>query len=474
MKEEIQTYPQFETDLLITVEKLFPKIYIDKIFVEKLGKIKLTIEVQEIDIENSYSTGEWISSPSYLNLYISDEFIQKHFMSNSEDVKVFLDKFKNLLIPIAKISTEVKKSNVFKKARPLTIFSTFYKSKDNFIFQYLFDFVGDEVEYIIAIEEVFKTIVLYNGKSANQFQKAIKRSYSQSNYKKYLLYVDKHWNVLNPLLEVSREINKRYRKHKDFRIKKPHIIMHCNDYSKYFVLDRNWVLIFDDLETLMIEPNDVSLYSNISYTSLQKAKDFFNDTITPRYKNFSGSFPLVDQQSEYYDYFELIITALIFAYTSLEAFANICIPDRYEYLIESNGVKTIYSKTAIERKFTLREKFKTILRAILKTPDPTKEKWWNTFIDLEKLRDEIIHTKQSKSVERYSKLLSNKIFKIIEVHKQIIKFYGYHIAESKTELLEEFPYNYGYDDFFPGLTDEEGYESNYRVMRNLPKKNDSN
>lgn len=471
METGSQTYPNFDTDLLITVENPFPKVYVDKLFTEKLGEINLTIEVREVEREKKYSGREWISSSSFINLYVSDNFIQKHFLEACVDIEVFFENFKTLIQPVTKISSAVKQVDTFKRTRPFASFSTFYKSKDNFIFQYLFELDGDESDYITALIEVFKTVVVYNDNQPNEFQRAIKKSYSQSNNKKYLLFVDNHWNVLNPLLEVGREINLRYRENKDFRIKKPHILMHRDDYRKYFVLDRNWVLTFDGLETLMIKPNDVSVYSNISDTNLQKANDFYNQTILPRHKQYYGSFPSVEQQKEYYDYFELIITALIFAYTSLEAFANICIPDGYEYLVEKDGIKTIYSKSAIERKFSLRDKFKNILREILNTPDPSQEKWWNTFIDLEDLRGEIIHTKQSKSEDRYSQLLTKKIFSKIEVHKQIINFYGYYIAENKKELLEDFPYNFGFDDFFPGLTDDKGYESSYRVLHNIPEKN---
>ena len=430
----------------------------------------MTIEIREIDRDKSYSNGQWISSSSFINLYINDSFIDNHFINQTQDVSTFLDNFKILMQPITKISTVFKPTDTYKRTRPFASFSAFYKSKEDFIFQYLFEIEGDENEYIFALKDVFNSIMTYNESETNSFQKAIKKSYSQSNKIKYLLYLDKQWNVLNPLLEVGKEINSRYREDKDFRIKKPHILMHRDDYRKYFVLDNNWALVFDGLETLMIKPNDVSLYSNISDTNLRKAQEFYKQTILPRHKQYYGTFPSVEKQKEYYDYFELIITSLIFAYTSLEAFANICIPDRYEYLIEKDGIKTIYSKQAIERRFSLRDKFKNILKSILNTSDPTQEKWWSKFIDLESIRDEIIHTKQTKSEDRYSQLLSKRIFEIIEVHKEIINYYGYYISENKKELLEEFPYNFGYDDFFPGLTDDKGYEKSYKVLHNIPEK----
>ena len=89
--------------------------------------------------------------------------------------------------------------------------------------------------------------------------------------------------------------------------------------------------------------------------------------------------------------------------------------------------------------------------------DPSREDWWISFTELENLRNEIIHTKQSKSEERYAKLLSESIFNIVRNHKNIIKFYGEHISRYKTELLEEFPYEFDYDDVIPGLMTDKNY-----------------
>jgi len=273
--------------------------------------------------------------------------------------------------------------------------------------------------------------------------------------------------VLNPLLEVGREINEKYRKGKDDRIKKPHIMLNKDNFNKYFVFDTNWVLVFDHLETMLIRPNDVALYSSISDKNLAAAKDFYNKTIIPRHGQYGGAFPTLQKQQEYYDYFELIITSIIFAYTALEAFANICIPNGWEHIKETKGVKTIYSKGAIERTFSLQDKFKIMLKNILQTPDPTSSNWWQDFIKLEDIRNEISHTKQAKSEERYSRILSQDVFNIIENHKEIISYYGRYISKNRKELLEEFPYKFGYDDFIPSLMTNKNYEKSYKAIHNI-------
>ena len=90
-----------------------------------------------------------------------------------------------------------------------------------------------------------------------------------------------------------------------------------------------------------------------------------------------------------------------------------------------------------------------------------------SFTELENLRNEIIHTKQSKSEERYAKLLSKSVFDVVKNHKKIIQFYGEHISRYKTELLEEYPYEFGFDDVIPGLMTNKNYWKSYKSIHNI-------
>lgn len=460
--------PKFKSDLLFCVEKPLPKVYVDELLIKKLDeKSSLEITVQEVEKNTTNSRLDWIMGSSMMNLYINDKFLEKHFNINSKSLNDFQEKFLEFIKPFTKFSKINELTDEFQSNRPFAVFSAFYKTKDKYTLHFLFELSGDENVYWKALVEVLETINSYNELENNDLKKAIKESYSPNKKVKYLVYRENKWFVINPLLEVGKEINDEYRENKDFRIKKPHIILNRDDFRKYFVFDSNWVLVFDNLETMMIRPNDVSLYSNISDSNLKKAQEFYNDKILPRHKIWYGGFPSLEIQTEYYNYFELIISSIIFAYTALEAFANICIPNNYEFLIDKSGVKTIYSKEAIERKYALREKFKIILKDIMNTSDPTKEDWWNDFIKLEDLRNEIIHTKQSKSEDRYSQLLGKDIFPLIETHKKIIKFYGKFIETNKKELLEEYPYNFDYDDFLPGLMTDKNYNKSYRSIHNI-------
>ena len=349
----------------------------------------------------------------------------------------------------------------------LAPFSLYFNLENTYTLKFLFHPVPEGTDYITMLASAFNTISdLYQTKESG-LNTAIKTSYSRKNNKKYLTFSDGGWKVLNPLLEVGKEITKDYRKDRDWRVKKPHIMLNRDNFTRRFIFDSNWVLVFDQLETMLIQPNDVALYSNISDRCLNQALEFYEKVILPRHKQWHGSFPSLEIQKEYYDYFEIIIEAVIFAYTALEAFANICIPSGWEYQTDSNGVKTIYSKEAIERKFALRDKFKKIIRPILSTSDPSLENWWMPFTELENLRNEIIHTKQSNSEKRYSKLLSRNIFDIVKNHKKVIHYYGEHISKYRTELLEEYPYEFGYNDIIPGLMTDKNYWKSYKSIHNI-------
>ncbi|WP_370176380.1 hypothetical protein [Leeuwenhoekiella palythoae] len=456
------SFPNFDTDLLIHTDKKEFKLYTEKILLEKLNALENPVEVSvdAVSLNNSdIEDRDWIYNSSLFEIYASLPFIENHIVSDSKAYSDFLDKFDSYL-DIFKRMSQIE-------GLELAPFSLYFNLENTYTLKFLFHPVPEGTDYITMLASAFNTISdLYQTKESG-LNTAIKTSYSRKNNKKYLTFSDGGWKVLNPLLEVGKEITKDYRKDRDWRVKKPHIMLNRDNFTRRFIFDSNWVLVFDQLETMLIQPNDVALYSNISDRCLNQALEFYEKVILPRHKQWHGSFPSLEIQKEYYDYFEIIIEAVIFAYTALEAFANICIPSGWEYQTDSNGVKTIYSKEAIERKFALRDKFKKIIRPILSTSDPSLENWWMPFTELENLRNEIIHTKQSNSEKRYSKLLSRNIFDIVKNHKKVIHYYGEHISKYRTELLEEYPYEFGYNDIIPGLMTDKNYWKSYKSIHNI-------
>lgn len=267
--------------------------------------------------------------------------------------------------------------------------------------------------------------------------------------------------------EKAKEHNQKYIEQTDIRVKKPHVFFHQDDSNRKIVLSNNWVLESDKLETMIDRPNDVAIYSSIALSNLEIAKEFHKKEVVPRQQSGFGSKTLKKPKiSEYYDYFETVITAVIFAYTSIEAFANICIPQKYTYsYTDKNGEGVTKNKEEIERTATLREKLKIILPEIIGCKSPTNQKWWTKFTELENLRNEIIHSKESKSEDRYSKLLSTSIIRKVEVHKEVIEFFGDEISVKKIELIDEYPNGFKHDYYKVKKMTDENFKNSIKVIR---------
>lgn len=456
-------FPEFHSSLLIVTRWPFAPAHIEELVGKFFKGEDLTIELRASEKENEFGRPEWISPVSLITLYFSDSFLDNNFEKKSKGLELFFEKFTDVI----KLLADRQKDRQARDRRPLPTFSVLFQTKEKFILQFLFDNSQGVAQHLRALQAAFEWTIEYNASEASsEIRSSIERTFSQDNQIKYLVYAENRWTVIDPLLGFSEEINIDYKVKADKRIKKPFVILHENDYRKYFVMDTNWVLRFDGLETMMLVPNDVSLYANICEKQLRDANKFYEETIIPRFKAYYGHFPSIEKQSEYFDYFELIISALIFSYTSLEAFANICIPDGFEYHYKKKGKNEVDSKENIERRYSLTKKFVKILPLIVQCPEPWKQNWWSNFKQLDQLRNEIIHTKPSTSEERYSKLLTREIFDIIACYKQAIIFYGLYIAKNKKSLLVEYPYNFGYDEFWPHLTSDEGYKEMYRDFYN--------
>lgn len=103
-----------------------------------------------------------------------------------------------------------------------------------------------------------------------------------------------------------------------------------------------------------------------------------------------------DPSMQVYDYLEQIITAITFAYTALETFANQEIPKNYVYEEKlKSGLLIPRDKEWIERYLNLNVKLSIILPEVLGKPMPKGTTLWNRFKNLEKLRNRIIHLKPS-------------------------------------------------------------------------------
>src|SRR3546814_7979870 len=128
------------------------------------------------------------------------------------------------------------------------------------------------------------------------FRSALKRTYITPDNTIFLKFETKSWHVIDPLKEATEIANRKYLQENDHRIKKPWLVFFKDDLKERKFTSSNWSLEFDNLSTLMLQPNDVSIYSNISDQNLISAREFYDRTILPRHKSYHGNFPPLEKQ----------------------------------------------------------------------------------------------------------------------------------------------------------------------------------
>ena len=240
-------------------------------------------------------------------------------------------------------------------------------------------------------------------------------------------------------------------------------------------------MVFQEMDTVSFQknpltyfpPNNVGLLLSVSKREAERAKQLFAETLDP--KRVDHSFVktqadkkafLIGKSKAVADYVEAIQVALVFAYTALEAFANLSIPDDYEYRSKPNnkGVVELSDKKAIERWLTLKDKLAIILPKVYQTGDIMKERFWSHFIHLENYRNDIIHQKSITSTEFYKTYFRSDIFSICDSAELVLKFFFEHHAK-KNKANPLWPWLIQKEREFP-LTTEYSAE-NFEVVGNL-------
>lgn len=172
------------------------------------------------------------------------------------------------------------------------------------------------------------------------------------------------------------------------------------------------------------KPNNISLLLSISKRELTKAKELYK-RLESKQSNSKTACLKDEEISEVYNYLESINISIIFAYSAVEAFSNVSIPRGYEYKSKNNkGVTEIWNKENIERYFKTSEKIDKLLPEVLKT-ETLENKIRIQFIELEKIRNEIIHPKHDDKVivDLQKKLLGREIFNYIYSAYELIEFF---------------------------------------------------
>ena len=241
-------------------------------------------------------------------------------------------------------------------------------------------------------------------------------------------------------------------------------------------------MLLQDLNTAEIEkgkevtyfcPNNIAVLLSISSKSLDKARELHNKFFHSQSIEFRLEKIEVDKgtflnrvSSTVCDYVEYVQTAVVFAYTALETFANLSIPDGYLYQTEnqSKGIREIYDKRAIERWLSLKIKIQHILTEIYRTKKVESQKWWAQFLNLEKYRNDIIHQKTINSTSFYKEYFKTAVFQSCECPLVVIKFfYKAHAENNRTNPI--WPWLVNDKNYFP--VSDQYDSSSFEVIGNV-------
>jgi hypothetical protein len=228
-------------------------------------------------------------------------------------------------------------------------------------------------------------------------------------------------------------------------------------------------MLLQDIDTVSIGngreityfcPNNVAVLLSTSLKALDKARELYEGFF--RAASVEYRVESVDEDKKTFlnrvssavcDYIEHVQTSIVFAYTALETFANLSIPEGYQYQTEnkSKGIRETYDKDAIERWLSLKVKVQCILREIYETKAVERQKWWGRFSNLERYRNELIHQKTIQSTSFYKAYFEPSVFLACECPLPVIKFfYETHAAKNRTNPI--WPWLVSEKNYFPVST----------------------
>jgi len=169
-------------------------------------------------------------------------------------------------------------------------------------------------------------------------------------------------------------------------------ILVANAYTENSAIAYTREKIGDDILNFIL-PSSPALFLNLALQARKQVVEICRNELFSKKPGFEwpqNSVLLID-------FFELMMTQIIFSFSAMEAFSNISIPDDYIYRREKSGNRCIeeYDKDQIERYINLNEKLINVLPKIFKVYSPAETKEWNGYDTLQKLRDRIIHLKSS-------------------------------------------------------------------------------
>lgn len=250
-------WPNFNTSTACTgSEQLFQLILQEKLC-KPLNEKGFGIDLLQVEKNSIVPADGFLFFASWINLYLTEEFIVNEYNKDSE---FYLD-FAAKLEDIFKMVGRKEERPTLETMRAAT-YSFFYKANDGKIL--LFQLHNDVSDILTSkIKQALDFISDLLAERSPEVANAIIKSYSYNETVYYVGYQDGSWAIVDPLLYVADQINSEYRQHADLRAHKPDIILQEDNLNRRHTFGDNWVLEFDGLSTFLDRPNDVGLYSSI-------------------------------------------------------------------------------------------------------------------------------------------------------------------------------------------------------------------
>jgi len=148
-------------------------------------------------------------------------------------------------------------------------------------------------------------------------------------------------------------------------------------------------------------PSFIAMFLNRSFISQTDAEELATDLLAKKVcnkidKKYIHQFP-PEYTVELFNYFEYIFSAIVFAWMTLESFANIrlaeALPDNYMYNLSAKA--TIYNKQDIEFKLDLDTKFSILAKEVYNIKFNKNTRTRSSLKKLKDYRNAITHLKYS-------------------------------------------------------------------------------
>lgn len=212
----------------------------------------------------------------------------------------------------------------------------------------------------------------------------------------------------------------------NYRIKKPIHYIHPKGQVEMLIQESDELILEKKNKIDYFTPNNIALLMSVSNKATIEAKVLLNEI--KKENEIISNVDKVKLSTELIcDYIEKIQTAIVFTYTTLEAFVNLSIPEDYKFskIIKEAGVvyEKRYTRDSIERLIPLKEKLTMVLPDIYDTDHIEKESFFGRFSNLEELRNKIIHQKSIEHTELYNDYFKESIFDLCKVSEDIIDFF---------------------------------------------------